>query len=122
MIPLPNIGPSLFSSTQLLTNNYNQGGFRLDHYFRNNDQLFLAVCDIVPARTGPAAHQRVGRSGLSRDERHDDELGDRIVGASICAVGGANGARGILPEPCFWKARRRITVRRAGLGSRTSRR
>lgn len=41
LIPLPNIGPSLYSSTQLLTNNYNQGGFRLDHYFGNSDQVFL---------------------------------------------------------------------------------
>jgi hypothetical protein len=41
LIPLPNFGPSLFSSTQLLTNNYDQGGFRLDHYFNNNDQLFI---------------------------------------------------------------------------------
>jgi Carboxypeptidase regulatory-like domain/TonB dependent receptor len=40
LIPLPNIGPSLFSSTQLLTNNYDQGGFRLDHYFSNSDQFF----------------------------------------------------------------------------------
>ncbi len=40
LIPLPNIGPTLYSSTQLLTNNYDQGGFRLDHYFGNNDQLF----------------------------------------------------------------------------------
>jgi hypothetical protein len=40
LIPLPNIGPSLFSSTQILTNNYDQGGFRLDHYFGNSDQLF----------------------------------------------------------------------------------
>jgi hypothetical protein len=40
LIPLPNIGPSLYSSTQLLTNNYDQGGFRLDHYFSNSDQLF----------------------------------------------------------------------------------
>ncbi|MBV9762040.1 MAG: TonB-dependent receptor [Acidobacteriaceae bacterium] len=40
LIPLPNIGPSLFSSTQLLTNNYDQGGGRLDHYFNNGDQLF----------------------------------------------------------------------------------
>lgn len=40
LIPLPNIGPSLFSSTQLLTNNYDQGGFRLDHYFGNSDQVF----------------------------------------------------------------------------------
>ncbi len=41
LIPLPNIGPSLYSSTQLLTNNYDQGGFRLDHYFSNSDQFFV---------------------------------------------------------------------------------
>lgn len=40
LIPLPNIGPSLYSSTQMLTNNYDQGGARLDHYFRNSDQIF----------------------------------------------------------------------------------
>lgn len=40
LIPLPNIGPALYSSTQILTNNYDQGGFRLDHYFSNSDQLF----------------------------------------------------------------------------------
>lgn len=40
LIPLPNIGPSLYSSTQLLSNNYDQGGFRLDHYFSNGDQIF----------------------------------------------------------------------------------
>ena len=40
LIPLPNIGPSLYSSTQILTNNYDQGGFRFDHYFGNGDQLF----------------------------------------------------------------------------------
>ena len=40
LIPLPNIGPSLYSSTQILSNKYNQGGFRLDHYFSNSDQFF----------------------------------------------------------------------------------
>jgi hypothetical protein len=40
LIPLPNIGPTLYSSTQLFTNDYDQGGFRLDHYFDNSDQLF----------------------------------------------------------------------------------
>lgn len=40
LFPLPNIGPQLFSSTQMLTNNYDQGGFRLDHYFSHGDQLF----------------------------------------------------------------------------------
>ncbi len=40
LYPLGNISPSLFASTQILTNNYDQGGFRLDHYFSNSDQLF----------------------------------------------------------------------------------
>ncbi|MBV8551165.1 MAG: TonB-dependent receptor [Acidobacteriaceae bacterium] len=40
LYPLPNIGPALFSSTQILTNDYDQGGFRLDHYFTNGDELF----------------------------------------------------------------------------------
>ncbi len=38
--PLGNLSPSLFSSTQIQTNNYDQGGLRLDHYFKNWDQLF----------------------------------------------------------------------------------
>ncbi|MBV8705640.1 MAG: carboxypeptidase regulatory-like domain-containing protein, partial [Acidobacteriaceae bacterium] len=38
--PLGNLSPSLFSSTQIQTNNYDQGGVRLDHYFKNGDQLF----------------------------------------------------------------------------------
>ncbi|MBV9265855.1 MAG: TonB-dependent receptor, partial [Acidobacteriaceae bacterium] len=41
LIPLPNIGPNLFSSTQIETTNYDQGGFRLDHYFSNSDQVFV---------------------------------------------------------------------------------
>ena len=40
LYPLGNLSPSLYSSTQLMTNNYDQGGFRLDHYFKNSDQLF----------------------------------------------------------------------------------
>ncbi|MDQ2841021.1 MAG: hypothetical protein M3Y72_08285 [Acidobacteriota bacterium] len=41
LILLGNLSPSLFSSTQNLTNNYDQGGFHLDHYFSNSDQVFL---------------------------------------------------------------------------------
>jgi hypothetical protein len=41
LYPLPNIGTNVFESTQLGSTNYDQGGFRLDHYFTNNDQLFL---------------------------------------------------------------------------------
>jgi hypothetical protein len=40
LYPLPNVSQSVYESTQMETNNYNQGGFRLDHYFGNNDQIF----------------------------------------------------------------------------------
>jgi hypothetical protein len=41
LIPLGNLSPSLYSSTQIFTNNYDQGGFRFDHYFENQDQTFV---------------------------------------------------------------------------------
>lgn len=42
LYPLPNIGTNVFESTQIGSNNYNQGGFRLDHYFNGGkDQMFL---------------------------------------------------------------------------------
>lgn len=53
LIPLPNIGPGLFSSTEMLTNNYDQGGFRLDHYFGNSDQLFLRYATSSQHETDP---------------------------------------------------------------------
>jgi len=40
LYPLPNIGSNVFESTQLGSTNYDQGGFRLDHYFGAGDQLF----------------------------------------------------------------------------------
>jgi hypothetical protein len=40
LYPLPNIGTNVFESTQLGVNNYDQGGFRLDHYFSTSDQVF----------------------------------------------------------------------------------
>jgi hypothetical protein len=40
LYPLPNIGTNVFESTQLGSTNYDQGGFRLDHYFGPSDQLF----------------------------------------------------------------------------------
>ncbi|MBZ5586572.1 MAG: carboxypeptidase regulatory-like domain-containing protein [Acidobacteriia bacterium] len=40
LYPLPNIGTNVFESTQIGSTNYDQGGFRLDHYFRDSDQLF----------------------------------------------------------------------------------
>ena len=41
LYPLGNISPSLFSSTETLVSDYDQGGFRFDHYFRNSDQIFV---------------------------------------------------------------------------------
>jgi hypothetical protein len=40
LYPLPNIGTNVFESTQVGSTNYDQGGFRLDHYFGAGDQLF----------------------------------------------------------------------------------
>jgi hypothetical protein len=40
LYPLPNIGTNVFESTQLGSNNYNQGGLRFDHYFGPSDQFF----------------------------------------------------------------------------------
>ena len=41
LYPLPNIGTNVFESTQLGSNNYNQGGLRFDHYFGPSDQFFV---------------------------------------------------------------------------------
>ncbi len=40
LYPLPNLGTNVFESTQVGSTNYDQGGFRYDHYFRERDQLF----------------------------------------------------------------------------------
>ncbi len=42
LYPLPNAPNQVYESTQIGINNYDQGGFRFDHYFNDNkDQLFL---------------------------------------------------------------------------------
>jgi len=40
LFPLPNAPHSVYESTQMGIDNYSQGGFRYDHYFGNNDQIF----------------------------------------------------------------------------------
>ena len=40
LYPLPNSGTNVFESTQLGSTNFDQGGFRVDHYFGPNDQVF----------------------------------------------------------------------------------
>ena len=39
LFPLPNTGTNLFTSTQIVTQNYDQGGIRLDHYLTSRDSL-----------------------------------------------------------------------------------
>ena len=39
LFPLPNSGTNLFTSTQIVTQNYDQGGIRLDHYLTPSDAL-----------------------------------------------------------------------------------
>src|ERR1700691_2381921 len=41
LYPLGNVSPGLYEGTQIESDNYNQGGFRFDHYFANNDQIFM---------------------------------------------------------------------------------
>jgi len=55
LYPIGNVSPSLYEGTQIESSNYNQGGFRLDHYFGNNDQIFaryatssLSALDPLP--------------------------------------------------------------------------
>jgi len=40
LFPLPNGAQNVYQTTQMESDNYNQGGFRYDHYFGNNDQIF----------------------------------------------------------------------------------
>ena len=70
LYPLPNIGTNVFESTQLGSTNYDQGGFRLDHYFSSSDQFFRAVLHIVAAPVRPAAHRRSRRPRFSGYRRH----------------------------------------------------
>jgi hypothetical protein len=41
LYPFPNAPNQVYESTQIGINNYDQGGFRFDHYFGGKDQLFL---------------------------------------------------------------------------------
>ena len=41
LYPNPNAGKNVFETTQNGIDNYDQGGFRLDHYFGGKDQLFM---------------------------------------------------------------------------------
>ncbi len=75
--PLGNISPSLYAATQVGTNNYDQGGFRLDHNFSNGDQLFLRYATSSTAEIDPLPIAGAGVPGFP--------VGDSIRTHSVTA-------------------------------------
>ncbi len=53
LYPHANLSPSIFSSTEIGSNNYDQGGFRYDHYFGNGDQIFARYSGSTLHETDP---------------------------------------------------------------------
>jgi hypothetical protein len=62
--PLGNISPSLYSSTVMATNNYDQGGFRFDHNFSNGDQLFVRYAASSTGEVDPLPIAGAGVPGF----------------------------------------------------------
>jgi len=75
--PLGNISPSLYVATEVGTNNYDQGGFRLDHYFSNGDQLFLRYATSSTSEIDPLPIAGAGVPGFP--------VGDSIRTHSVTA-------------------------------------
>ncbi|HUJ23586.1 MAG TPA: carboxypeptidase regulatory-like domain-containing protein [Bryobacteraceae bacterium] len=62
--PLGNLSPSLYTATVMGTNNYDQGGFRLDHNFSNGDQLFLRYATSSTGQVDPLPIAGAGVPGF----------------------------------------------------------
>lgn len=62
--PLGNISPSLYTSTVMATNNYDQGGFRLDHNFSGGDQLSLRYATSSTSQIDPLPIAGAGVPGF----------------------------------------------------------
>lgn len=62
--PLGNISPSLYSATVMGTNDYDQGGFRLDHNFSNGDQLFVRYATSSTGQIDPLPIAGAGVPGF----------------------------------------------------------
>lgn len=75
--PLGNISPSLYAATQVGTNNYDQGGFRLDHYFSAGDQLFVRYATSSTSEIDPLPIAGAGVPGFP--------VGDNIRTQSVTA-------------------------------------
>ena len=98
LYPLPNIGANVFESTQLGSTNYDQGGFRLDHYFSVERPILRAVLHIVSAPVRPATHRRSRCSRLSGYRRHTHQFRHHDLGPPDFAADRANRARLFLPQ------------------------
>jgi hypothetical protein len=64
LYPLPNAGGNVFETTQLGSMNYDQGGFRLDHYVNDNNQLFLRFSSSSSSKLDPLPIAGAGVSGF----------------------------------------------------------
>ena len=51
--PHANAGPNLFTTTQVMINNADQGGFRFDHIFTERDQLSMHYARSVSSNVNP---------------------------------------------------------------------
>ncbi len=77
LYPLGNVSPSLYTATQVGTNNYDQGGFRLDHNFSEGDQLFLRYATSSTSEMDPLPIAGAGVPGFP--------VGDSIRTQSVTA-------------------------------------
>ena len=77
LYPLGNISPSLYAATVVGTNNYDQGGFRLDHNFSSGDQLFLRYATSSTGEIDPLPIAGAGVPGFP--------VGDSIRTQSVTA-------------------------------------
>ncbi len=62
--PLGNVSPSLYSATVMGSNDYDQGGFRLDHYFSEGDRLFLRYATSSTGEIDPLPIAGAGVPGF----------------------------------------------------------
>jgi hypothetical protein len=62
--PLGNVSPSLYSATVMGSNDYDQGGIRLDHYFSEGDRLFLRYATSSTGEIDPLPIAGAGVPGF----------------------------------------------------------
>ncbi len=98
LYPLGNVSPSIYESTQMASDNYNQGGFRYDHYFGNNDQVFARLRSLQPQHSRSAADQRFECSRFPRYECHHHEFVHRFRRAPDLPDNRADRTPGLLPQ------------------------